>query len=178
MTREDVQDLLAMIQGTYSNFNPQDKRATVNAWLMALEDFDRNQIAMAFKSYVRTETSGFAPTPGKLIERIASIKHLNDETETEAWMRVAIALRNGAYGSEQEFAKFPPMVQKAVGSAKQLRIWAMDEHFNEEVAKAQFLRVYRTESQRAMDYEKLPGDVQRLIDNARGMNMITAGGES
>ena len=175
MTREDVQDLLAMIQGTYSNFNPQDKTATVNAWMMALEDFDRNQIAMAFKTYVRTETSGFAPTPGKLIERIASIKHLNDETETEAWMRVAIALRNGAYGSEEEYAKLPPIVQKAVGSAKQLRIWALDENFNEEVAKAQFLRVYRTEAQREKDYEKMPGEVRRIIDNARGVNRITAG---
>lgn len=178
MTREDVQNLLAMIQGAYSNFNPQNKTATVNVWLMALEDFDKNQIAMAFKTYIRTNTSGFAPSPGQLIEHISAVKHSNDETETEAWMRVAIALRNGAYGSEEEFAKLPPMVQKAVGSAKQLRIWALDNNFNEEVAKAQFLRVYRTESQRAKDYEKLPGDVQRLIDNARGMNMITAGEEN
>ena len=67
MTREDVKNLLAMIQATYSNFNPMDKTAAVNAWHMALEDFDRNQLAMAFKAYVRTDTSGFAPTPGKLI---------------------------------------------------------------------------------------------------------------
>ena len=175
MTREDVKELLAMIQATFPNFNPIDKTAAVNAWMMALEDFDRNQIAMAFKSYVRADASGFAPTPGKLIERISTIKHLKDETETEAWMRVAIALRNGAYGSEEEFEKLPPMVQKAVGSAKQLEIWAVDEHFNEEVAKAQFLRVYRTESQRAIDYEKMPSDVKRIIDNAMGVKAISGG---
>lgn len=175
MTREDVKNLLAMIQATYSNFNPMDKTAAVNAWHMALEDFDRNQIAMAFKAYVRTDTSGFAPTPGKLIEHISAIKHSKDETETEAWMRVATALRNGMYGSEQEFEKFPPMVQKAVGSAKQLRIWAMDENFNEEVAKAQFLRVYRTETQRAKDREKMPAEILKIIDNAMGMKMISGG---
>ena len=178
MTREEVQDLLAMIQGTYSNFNPQNKTATVNAWHMALEDFDKNQIAMAFKSYIRTETSGFAPTPGKLIEQLSVIKHSSDETETEAWMRVAIALRNGMYGSEQEFAKLPPMVQKAVGNSQQLRIWALDENFNEEVAKAQFLRVYRAETQRAKDYEKLPKDIQQIIDNSREMALIAAKGEN
>ena len=175
MNKMEAMKLLAVIKVSFPNFRPDDIDMAADVWADVLSDFSYQQLGMALKTYIRTNTSGFAPSPGQLIEHISAVKHSKDETETEAWMRVAIALRNGAYGSEEEFAKFPPLVQKAVGSAKQLRIWALDENFNEEVAKAQFLRVYRTESQRAKDYEKMPGEIQKIIDNASGLNRITAG---
>ena len=175
MNKMEAMKLLAVIKVSFPNFRPDDIEMAADVWADVLSDFSYQQLGMALKTYIRTNTSGFAPSPGQLIELLSAVKHSNDETETEAWMRVATALRNGAYGSEQEYAKLPPLVQKAVGSAKQLRIWALDEEFNEEVAKAQFLRVYRAESQKAKDYEKLPKDVQMLIDNARGMNMIAGG---
>lgn len=175
MNKMEAMKLLAVIKVSFPNFRPDDIEMAADVWADVLSDFSYQQLGMALKTYIRTNTSGFAPSPGQLIELLSAVKHSNDETETEAWMRVATALRNGAYGSEQEYAKLPPLVQKAVGSAKQLRIWALDEEFNEEVAKAQFLRVYRAESQKAKDYEKLPKDVQMLIDNARGMSMIAGG---
>lgn len=175
MNKMEAMKLLAVIKVSFPNFRPDDIDMAADVWADVLSDFSYQQLGMALKTYIRTNTSGFAPSPGQLIELLSSVKHSKDETETEAWMRVAIALRNGAYGSEEEFEKFPPMVQRAVGSAKQLRIWALDENFNEEVAKAQFLRVYREMAKRNKDYEKMPEDVRRIIDNAMGKNMITAG---
>ena len=35
MTREEVQDLLAMVQATYPNYNPPSRTAAVNAWTIA-----------------------------------------------------------------------------------------------------------------------------------------------
>lgn len=174
MNKTEAMKLLAVIKVSFPNFHPDDIEMAADVWADVLSDFSYQQLGMALKSYIRTNTSGFAPSPGQLIELISAVKHSNDETETEAWMRVAIALRNGMYGSEQEFAKLPPMVQKAVGNSQQLRIWALDENFNEEVAKAQFLRVYRAETQRAKDYEKLPKDIQQIIDNSREMALIAA----
>ena len=174
MNKTEAMKLLAVIKVSFPNFRPDDIEMAADVWADVLSDFSYQQLGMALKSYIRTNTSGFAPSPGQLIELISAVKHSNDETETEAWMRVATALRNGMYGSEQEFAKLPPMVQKAVGNSQQLRIWALDENFNEEVAKAQFLRVYRAETQRSKDYEKLPKDIQKLIDNSRKMALIAA----
>ena len=114
MTREDVQDLLAMVQATYPNYNPPSRTAAVNAWTMALEEYSKDEIAMAFKVYMQTNTSGFAPAPGQLIDKIHSITKPQELNEMEAWALVSKAIRNSAYNSVEEYAKLPPVVQKAV----------------------------------------------------------------
>ena len=62
MTREETQNLLAMIQATYPNFNPPDKTAAVNAWRMALSDCEWDTVQRAFAIYMRTNSSGFSRT--------------------------------------------------------------------------------------------------------------------
>lgn len=170
MTRNEVQDLLAMIQGAYPNFNPANKSATVGAWTMALEDFDRNQIALAFKSYMRTNISGFAPTPGQLIELIQTVAH-TQLGEIEAWTMVSKAIRNSTYNSESEFDKLPPLVQKALGSAAQLRIWAMDEGYNESVNSSNFMRSYRAVIEREKQMAKMPAEIKDLIQQTQALGI-------
>lgn len=165
MTREQVQDLLAMVQATYPNYNPPSKTAAVNAWTMALEEYNANEAAMAFKTYMKTNTSGFAPTPGQLIEKIHTITQPQELNEMEAWSLVSKAIRNSSYNSESEYAKLPPVVQSAVGMPSQLRQWALDEGYNEEVVMSQFQRCYRTELKRQEEFQKLPSDVRMLIQN-------------
>lgn len=53
MTREETQNLLAMIQATYPNFNPPDKTAAVNAWRMALSDCEWDTVQRAFAIYMQ-----------------------------------------------------------------------------------------------------------------------------
>lgn len=163
MTRENVQDLLAMIQGTYPNYKPMDKTATINAWLMALEEYDKNQVAAAFKMYMKSNSSGFAPSPGQLIENIQTLTRPQELNEMEAWSLVSKALKNGYYGAEEEFSKLPPIVQKAVGQPSQLRIWASDEEYNESVVSSNFMRSYRMELAQAQQISKLPHGMQEAI---------------
>ncbi len=165
MERNDVQDLLAMIQGTYPNFNPADKTAAVNAWTMALEEYGRDEVALAFKLYMKSNTSGFAPTPGQIIDKIHSMIQPEQLNEMEAWALVAKALRNGGYHALEEYEKLPSAVQKAVGTHEQLRNWALDEYFNEENAKKSFIFAYRTEAKREEELAKMPSDVRRLIES-------------
>lgn len=165
MTREEVQDLLAMVQVTYPNYNPPSKTAAVNAWHMALEEYSADEVAMAFKTYLKTNTSGFAPVPGQLVDKIHAFKQPQELNEMEAWALVSKAIRNSGYNSVAEYEKLPPVVQKAVGLPEQLRIWAMDEHYNEEVVMSQFMRTYRTEVARQSEFQKLPSEVQRLTQN-------------
>lgn len=166
MTREDVQKLLAMIQTVYPNYKPIDKTAAVNAWILALEDFNKNEVALAFKSYMTTNTTGFAPVPGQLIELIQTITNPQELNEMEAWSLVRKAISHSGYDSVEEFAKLPPEVQKAVGTPEQLRSWAIDEDFNEEVASSNFMRCYRTEVKRQREIAKMPQDIRELIEQA------------
>lgn len=165
MTREEIQGLLAMVQATYPNYNPPSKTAAVNAWAMALEEYSANEVAMAFKTYMKTNTSGFAPSPGQLIEKIHTITQPQELNEMEAWALVSKAIRNSSYNSESEYAKLPPVVQNAVGMPSQLRQWALDESYSEGVVMSQFQRCYRIELKRQEQFQKLPSDVRMLIQS-------------
>lgn len=166
MTREEIQDFLAMIQATYPNFNPPSKTAAVNAWKLALEDCEEKEVHMAFKLYMQTNTSGFAPVPGQIIDKIHTMTQPQELNEMEAWSLVSKAIRNSGYNSVEEFAKLPPLVQKAVGLPSQLRTWALDENYNEQVAMSSFQRAYKSELKRKEELQKMPQNVRRLIEKS------------
>lgn len=164
MTEKEVRQLLAMTQAVYPNYNPPSREAAVNAWLMCLSEYDNNVVMAAFKAYMTTNTSGFAPAPGQLIQILQTLTQPSELNELEAWSIVRKALRNCGYNSEQEFAKLPTVVQKAVGTPQQLKIWACDSEFNENVVSSNFIKTYRTEVKRATELNKMPSDVKKLIE--------------
>ena len=163
MERPEVQDLLAMVQGTFPNFNPPNKTVTVNAWHMALKEYSKDDVANAFLLYVRSDSSGFAPTPGQIIEKMSVFKQYNEPSEMEVWSMVSKAIRNSGYHAEEEFAKLPPLAQKAVGSASQLEIWAKDTNYNESVICSHFISTYRVQKKRQDEFEKLPENIKTLL---------------
>ena len=83
-----------------------------------------------------------------------------------AWQMVLKAMRNSIYHSEEEFAKLPPLVQKAVVSPAQLREWAMAEDIDGtwmNVTQSNFMRTYRAEMTRNREMKKLSPDILRLM---------------
>lgn len=164
MTEKEVRQLLAMTQAVYPNYNPPSREAAVNAWFMCLSEYDNNVVMAAFKAYMTTNTSGFAPAPGQLIEILQTLTQPSELNELEAWSIVRKALRNCGYNSEQEFAKLPTVVQKTVGTPQQLKIWACDSEFNENVVSSNFIKTYRTEVKRATELNKMPENVRKLIE--------------
>lgn len=166
MTRKQIQDFLAMIQATYPNFNPPSKTAAVNAWTLALEDYDEKSVHMAFKLYMQTNTSGFAPVPGQIIDKIHTVTRPQELNEMEAWSLVHKAICNSTYNSVSEFEKLPPLVQRAVGLPDSLREWAMTENLNHEVVMSNFQRAYKAELKRHEELQKMPQNVRNLIEKA------------
>lgn len=164
MTEKEVRQLLAMTQAVYPNYNPPSREAAVNAWLMCLGEYDNNVVMAAFKAYMTTNTSGFAPAPGQLIEILQALTQPQELNELEAWSLVRKALRNCSYNSEQEFAKLPTVVQKAVGTPQQLRIWACDSEFNENVVSSNFIKTYRAEVKRTTELNKMPSEIKKLVE--------------
>ena len=166
MTKKEVRQLLAMTQAVYPNYNPPSREAAVNAWLMCLSQYDNNVVMAAFKAYITTDTSGFAPSIGQLLDKLHTIQSPQELNEMEAWSLVSKALRNGYYGAVEEFDKLPPLVQKAVGSPDNLRNWSQtDVKAIETVIQSNFIRSYAAIVKREYEIKKMPADVQALIED-------------
>lgn len=151
---------------SYPNYKPNNISETVDVWQMMLSDYDYNLVAMALKAYILSDTSGFAPSIGQLVSKIQIITKPHELSEMEAWSLVSKAIRNSGYNSVEEFAKLPPVVQKAVGLPEQLRTWALGENYNEQVVSSNFMRCYRTELARYEELSKMPAEIKALIDNS------------
>ena len=159
-----MQDFLAMIDGTYSKFNPENTTVAVNVWTLALEDYEEQEVHMAFKMYMQSNTSGFAPVPGQIIENIHKLTDSQELNEMEAWALVSKAIRNSGYHSVEEFTKLPPLVQKSIGIPEQLRTWALNENFSEDVVSSNFIKCYRAELAKHRELQKMPQNVRTLIE--------------
>ena len=149
---------------SYPNYKPNDISETVDVWHMMLSDYDYNLVAMALKSYILSDTSGFAPSIGQLVDKMKSITSPQELNEMEAWSLVCDALSNSGYNYDEEYAKLPPLVQKAVGLPTQLHTWALTENLNKEVIGSNFMRCYRIEVERQNEISKMPQNVKELLE--------------
>ena len=166
MTRDETKQILMRISTVYPNYKPvSDLRFVVETWNEYLAEYSYEQVKAALQMFIVTDTSGFAPSIGQLIEKLSMISKPEQMGELKAWTLVSKAVRNSAYNSESEFEKLPPLVQKALGSAAQLRIWAMDEEYNESVNGSNFMRTYRAVVERENKIAKMPAEIRNMIQN-------------
>lgn len=150
---------------SYPNYKPNDMQMTVNVWSSLLEDYDYKEIGAALKAFIATDTSGFAPSIGQLIDKVHTLRSgcIEEMSDAEAWAKVRNAISNSTYHAQEEYAKLPKAIQRAVGCADQLRVWAMDSDYNEGVTQSNFLRSYRTAKEREVEFNKMPVMIQDMI---------------
>lgn len=171
MTREETIELLMMIQAAFPNYKPPDKTVAVNTWFLMLADYPYQQVQMALKAYIVTDTSGFAPRIGQIIDKIQMITNPAELNEMEAWSLVSKALRNGNYKSREEFEKLPDVVKEAVGSPENIHNWAQaDIKSIESVIQSNFVKNYRLVVNRKKEMQKLPKDIKAIISENRACN--------
>lgn len=149
---------------SYPNYKPNNISETVDVWQMMLSDYDYNIVAMALKAYILSDTSGFAPSVGQLVDKMKTITTPQELNEMEAWSLVCDALRNSGYNYAEEYAKLPPLVQKAVGLPTQLQTWALTENLNKDVVGSNFMRCYRIEVERQNEISKMPQEVREMLE--------------
>ena len=150
---------------SYPNYKPNNISETVDVWHMMLSDYDYNLVAMALKAYILSDTSGFAPSIGQLVAKIQTLTKPKELSEMEAWSLVKKAISNSAYDYVEEFHKLTHIIQKCIGSAYQLKCWALDEDFNEQVASSNFARSYRTMVARQEEFVKMPQEIRDVISS-------------
>lgn len=165
MTRDEVKKILMIIESAYPNYKPPNKTNAIDVWNLMLEEYTYQQVSVALKSYILSDTAGFPPSIGQLVGKLQTIQNPNPHlNEMEAWGLVSKALKNGTYGADEEFAKLPELVQKAVGSASQLRNWATtDSNSIENVVQSNFMRTYRGVCSRENEISKMPTEIKNMI---------------
>lgn len=150
----------------YPNYKPSNLSETVDVWNMMLENYSYEQVSVALKAYINSDTSGFAPSIGQLIGKIQTISQPQELDGMAAWGLVSKALRNGTYGAVEEFNKLPPLVKQAVGMPDNLKNWATSDYQTiETVIQSNFLRTYETVVKRANEINRMPDSIKTLIEN-------------
>lgn len=173
MTRDEVKEIIMIMTYTYPNYKPADITATVDTWTAILASYQFEHIRAALHSYILSDTKGFAPTPGQLIDKIP-VKSF-DMTEMEAWGMVNKALSNSNYHAKEEFDKLPLVVQKTLGRFEVLQEWAgMEIDTVQSVIQSNFIRNYRTVLQREKERNKLPTRLREILE-AAGAKMTEIG---
>lgn len=143
MTTDGVIDTMRIISANYDNFKPPNMQDTVKLWLSAFKNFSNETVQNAVQQFIFTDTKGFAPKIGQIADIIFSDGR-EVMGEIEAWGYVSKALRNSAYGAEEEFIKLPEPVKRVVGNPDRLKEWAaLNESEVQTVVSSNFMRSYR-----------------------------------
>ena len=182
MTREQTLDIMVVIQAAYPNFykgmSKQQADAVIDLWATMFVDEPLDVVAMAVKAHICNDKKGFPPHIGAIKEAIIKLQTPDEMTEMEAWGHIRKAIGNGLYGSQKEFDKLPPVLQRLVGSPNQLREWAnMDEETVASVVASNLQRSYKARAAHERELLALPADVRQTMERlSASLDMKMIGG--
>lgn len=171
-TDKETRKIIAVLMVAYPNYKPINIDFTVSVWTDMLADYSYSEVDMAIKAYISTDTSGFAPAIGQVIDKIKSITTPRQMTDAEAWALVRKAISDSSYNAKDRFNELPVTCQRAVGSPAQLRMWALDASYNENVVSSNFMRCYRTEVTRQSELSRMPSEVRQIIEKINNNSQI------
>lgn len=172
MVREETKKIIAGMMASFPNYKPQDLGFTVDIWTEMLGEYEYQDVSKALKSYIATNTSGFAPSIGQIIDLMHKVHEIpNEMSELEAWNKVYKAICNSSYHAKEEFDNLPPLIQKIVVSPNQLAEWGRcDIEEVNTVIQSNFMRSYKAKSSQQKTFNRLPSDVKQQI--ALEMNSV------
>lgn len=177
MNHEDTLRIMAVLKAAYPAYYRDMKRGDaegiVGLWESMFADEPAEVVALAVKAHIAADRKGFPPHVGAIKDAIVRLKAPEQMTEQEASARVMAAARNGLYGAEEEFAKLPPILQRIVGSAWQLREWAgMEADAVQSVVASNIQRSFRARAETEREKLALPADVREAAERiAAGLRM-------
>lgn len=172
MTEKDAKKLFAVMTVAYPNYKIADIDFTAKIWADLLGEYSYEQANMALKAYITSNASGFAPDIGQMVSMLHTLFVPQKLNATEAWGLVSEAIKRSGYYSVEEFSNLPIDVQRAVGTPGQLKQWAIDEHFNENVASSNFMRVYSDVVNASKNLSKMPVNAQKVFEKVNETSEI------
>ncbi len=174
MTRDEFKILVKGLKAVYTQPSFIPDRDAFEVWYGLLGDLDYRVCSNAIKIHMQTVEK--EPTVASIRRQATRLQADSGElNEMEAWQLVLKAMRNSIYHADEEFAKLPPIVQKAVASPGQLREWAMAEDVDGtwmNVTQSNFMRTYRAETVKDREMQKLSPDILKLMGNEKKLEKI------
>ena len=163
LTKDQFRTLVKAMKAVYAQPTFLPDEDAVKVWYAMLKDIEYPALSGAVQRHMMT--SSFPPTIADLRKQATRTEETG-MSELEAWSLVRAAISNSAYNSEAEFAKLPPLIQKAVGNPANLREMAlMDIDTVNSVEQSHFMRVYRTTVEREQEMKTLSPAMRELIEN-------------
>lgn len=145
MTEREFTVLVKGLKAVYPDPKFLPDNYAIEVWYGFLGHLDYDTARVAINKHI--VTSEYPPT---IKDILGATQEESTISEAEAWTMVRKGIRNGNYGSEEEFTKLPEIVQKAVGSPQSLSAWAqLPTSEVETVIQSQFLRSFRATVARA-----------------------------
>lgn len=176
MTEQEAGLIIAELQvnypDTFHSMSDDTLRAMIRLWAECFEAETYDLVKRAVRSYVMATAERFMPNIGQIKEQIRKMTTAPSLSEQQAWNLVHMALRNSTYGYKEEYAKLPPPVQTAVGSAEQLQAWAaMDADTVQSVVASNFMRSFKVVAKRDEEFAKLPEGLRSDLQAVHAANM-------
>ena len=89
------------------------------------------------------DNENYSPTVATIKRYLVEILRPRLPDASEQWARYVLpAIKRASVHADADFQAMPELVRRGVGTALQLRQWAVDEHFNEGVVRSVFIREY------------------------------------
>lgn len=149
--------------------------ASKRAWFGSLADVEYKACERAIQEL--SQVAVFPPTIAEIRSTVAKQRAPKSMlmTAAEAWALVEKAVRRSTYYAAEEFAKLPPVVQRAVGSSDVLKSWAGSESpADMGVHEATFKRSYGAIAESTMKERQLSPTLHAAIEGVREPEALTA----
>lgn len=168
---EVVYTIKAAYPSHYARFTKLDFDNMVSVWDGTLEGYTYGQVSAGLSMFLASDTKGFPPVPGQVIECIKRMQRpvAEDYTNTECAALIRRALSNAVYHAEEEFERLPEICRRAVGTPHNLVEWSqLDTREVETVVMSQIIRALEAVRIRMREDAKIPESVKRELGLGTG----------
>lgn len=171
MTREETKRIVGIVLATFPSWKVGETdekfQLLIDSWSQVFKDDDFKAVEFGLMNYIQNDTSGYAPSPGQIRNGIKQIAESADDTEEMVGL-VRKAVQNGNYGYTEEYAKLPPILQKAIGCAENLRAWANQPNDQfESVTLSAVRRAYRATKEHVENVKSVLPITENLIEQGK-----------
>lgn len=168
MSKSEIAKILAIIYEAYHFFYKDSTDDKINTAIVLWHNLFKNDPYELVEAavYSHIANSVHPPTVAHIKKEIGNLLVPNELSEAEAVALVVSAASNSIYNANYEYNKLPEILQKIVGSPRQLREYGlMDSNTLHSVVMSNLGRSYRIMQQREREKMALPDITKMYVEN-------------
>lgn len=147
MNKEETQKILTILRVNYPNnfksvANKNDMDLIVDTWNIQFKNYTLDEVFNAIMSIIATDTSGFAPSIGRIKDELNKKYKDSVMTDEEAWSIVLNSAKCNPTKARTNFETLPGNIKKAVKHPKFLESLGYADKKNQGTFKKDFVKNY------------------------------------